>query len=78
MCSVVSDSFVTVWTVALDCACVCVRAHLLVQMCINMYGGHMGFLRQKYWSGLPVPSAGDLSGPGVEPVSCIAGGSFTA
>ena len=32
----------------------------------------MGFPRQEYWSGLPFPSPGDL------PVSCIAGGCFTA
>ena len=29
----------------------------------------MGFSRQKYWSGLPVPSPGDLSDPGIEPRS---------
>ena len=29
----------------------------------------MGFHRQEYWSGLPVPSSGDLPDPGVKPVS---------
>ena len=29
----------------------------------------MGFSRQGYWSGLPFPSPGDLSNPGVEPWS---------
>ena len=29
----------------------------------------MGFSRQEYWSGLPFPSPGDLSNPGIEPVS---------
>ena len=29
----------------------------------------MGFSRQEYWSGLPVPSPGDLPGPGIEPRS---------
>ena len=29
----------------------------------------MGFSRQEYWSGLPFPSAGDLSDPGIEPGS---------
>ena len=39
----------------------------------------MGFLRQEYWSGLPFPSPGDLSDPGIEPVSpALAGGFFTA
>ena len=27
----------------------------------------MGFPRQEYWSGLPFPSPGDLSDPGIEP-----------
>ena len=29
----------------------------------------MGFSRQKYWSGLPFPSPGDLPDPGIETVS---------
>ena len=29
----------------------------------------MGFSRQDYWSGLPFPSPGDLSDPGIEPGS---------
>ena len=29
----------------------------------------MGFSRQEYWSGLPFPSPGDLSDPGIEPMS---------
>ena len=29
----------------------------------------MGFSRQEYWSGLPFPSPGDLSHPGIEPRS---------
>ena len=29
----------------------------------------MEFSRQKYWSGLPFPSPGDLSNPGTEPSS---------
>ena len=28
-----------------------------------------GFSRQEYWSGLPFPSPGDLSNPGIEPTS---------
>ena len=36
------------------------------------------FSRQEYWSGLPCPSPGDLSKPGIEPqVSCIADWFFT-
>ena len=29
----------------------------------------MGFSRQEYWSGLPLPSPGDLPNPGMEPGS---------
>ena len=29
----------------------------------------MGFSRQEYWSGLPCPPPGDLSNPGIKPVS---------
>ena len=29
----------------------------------------MGFSKQEYWSGLPFPSPGDLSNPGIEPRS---------
>ena len=28
-----------------------------------------GFSRQEYWSGVPLPSPGDLSNPGIEPGS---------
>jgi len=38
----------------------------------------MGFPRQDYWSGLPFPSPGDLSDPGIKPKSLVlAGGFFT-
>ena len=41
----------------------------------------MQFSRQEYWSGLPVPTPGDLPNPGIEPVSfsspALAGGFFT-
>ena len=40
----------------------------------------MGFSRQEYWSGLPFPSPGDLSDPGIEPSPLmspeLAGGFF--
>ena len=37
-----------------------------------------GFSRQKYWTGLPFPSPGDLPDPGTEPLSSgLAGGFFT-
>ena len=31
----------------------------------------MGFPRQEYWSGLPLPSPGDLPNPGIEPESPV-------
>ena len=38
----------------------------------------MGFPRQEYWSGLPFPSPGDFSDPGVKPASfALAGGFLT-
>ena len=38
----------------------------------------MGFSRQKFWSGLPFPSPGDFSDPGVKPASfALAGGFLT-
>ena len=41
----------------------------------------MGFPRQEYWRGLPFPILGDLSDPGIEPVSpgshALAGRFFT-
>ena len=38
----------------------------------------MEFSRQEYWSGLPFPSPGDLSDPGIEPASpALAGGQFS-
>ena len=39
----------------------------------------MGFSRQEYWSGLPLPSPGDLPHPGMERTSpVLAGRLFTA
>ena len=41
----------------------------------------MGFSSQKYWSGLPFPFPGELSHPGIEPISlmspALTGGFFT-
>ena len=37
----------------------------------------MGFPRQEYWNGLPFPSPGDLSDPGIKPTPpALAGGFF--
>ena len=36
----------------------------------------MGFPRQEYWSGLPLPSPGDLLNPEIKPVSPELAGRF--
>ena len=36
----------------------------------------MEFSRQEYWSGLPFPSPGDLSNPGIEPTASALAGRF--
>ena len=63
-------------------ACECAKS-LSLQLCLTWqhYGliaplSHqaplsMGFSRKEYWSGLPGPTPGDLSGPGIEPVSLM-------
>ena len=38
----------------------------------------VAFSRQKYRSGLSFPPQGDLTDPGIEPTSALAGGFFTA
>ena len=39
----------------------------------------MGFPRQEYWSGLPLPPPGDLPDPGIEPLCpALASQFFTA
>ena len=62
VCSVLSNSVVTPWTVAR-------QAPLSV-----------GFSRQEYWSGLPIPTPGNFPNPGVKPATespALAGGFFT-
>ena len=55
-----------------SCACVC--AHLCLILCDLKDGSppgflSMGFPRQEYWSGLPVPPPGNLSELETEPAS---------
>ena len=56
--------------------CACVLSHFSrVWVSVTLWAvAHqaplsVGFSRQKYWSGLPCPSQGDLSDPGIKPVS---------
>ena len=57
------------------CVCVCVCTLSCVQLFMTPWiVAHqvplsMGYSRQEYWSGLPFPSLGDLSNPGIKPVS---------
>ena len=45
--------------------------------CSPLGSSAIGFSRQEHWTGLPFPSPGDLSDPGIEP-AFPAGGFFTA
>ena len=60
------------------CVYVCVRVKvkvLITQLCPTLCDRmdeaplSMGFSRQEYWSGLPLPSPGDLPDPGIKPGS---------
>ena len=63
------------------CACV-LRCFSSVQLSATPWtAAHqaplsMGFSRQEYWSGLPVPSPENLSNPGIEPESLALAGRF--
>ena len=53
------------------------RPSLCDPMDCNLPGSFsMGFSRQGYWSGLPFPTLGDLSNPGIEPTSSALVGEF--
>jgi len=63
------------------CVCVCVfsrfmREHLFVTLWTVAHQTplSMRFSRQECWSGLPCPPSGGLPDPGVEHLSCCAGG----
>ena len=62
--------------------CVCSVTDSCLTICDSMDCSHaalsMRFPRQEYWNGLPFPSPGDLTDPGIEPTSpALAGGFFT-
>ena len=56
---------------------VCVSMFSCVPLCVSPWTvAHqvplsMEFSRKEYWSGLPFPTPGDLSDPGIEPVSPV-------
>ena len=58
------------------CVCACLVAQLCGLSVTPWTVAHqallsMGFLRQEYWSGVPFPTSGDLSSPGIKPISCF-------
>ena len=62
------------WLVQLSAVSVCLVTQLCPTLCNPMdcsppSTSAMEFSRQEYWSGLPFPSPGDLSDPGIEPRS---------
>ena len=74
--SIVTLSFM--FAIARVCVCVCVCACALslsnsetpwTVACQAPLS--MEFSRQEYWSGLPFPSPGDLSNPGIKPTSFV-------
>ena len=67
-----------------SCVCVCVWVQSLRHVWLfsapwtvaHQAPLSMGFSRQEYWSGLPVPSPGALPDPGIEPPSPAWAGRF--
>ena len=63
-------------------ACVCAQSLSHVQLFVTpetvarQVALSMEFSRQGYWSGLPFPSPGDLTDPGIEPTSLALAGKF--
>ena len=60
--------------------CECVRVCVLTQLCLILYDPmdprmpaslSMGFLRQEYWSGLPIPPPVELPNLGTECMSLV-------
>ena len=58
------------------CVCVCVSHSVMSDSAIPWTVAHqaplsMEFSRQGYWNGLPFPSPGNLSNPGIKPRSPV-------
>ena len=58
-------------TVLHMCCCCCFIADSFATPCTTAHQAPLSieFPRQEHWSGLPFPSPGDLSDPGIEPGS---------
>ena len=64
----------------MGCACVLSHVRLFATpwTVVHQAPLSMKFSKHEYWSGLPFPIPGDLSDPGIEPVSpALAGRFFT-
>ena len=55
------------------------RVRLFATLCTVAHQAPLsiGFPKQEYWSGLPLPSPGDLCDPGIKPGSPAWAGGFT-
>ena len=66
------------------CGCVCAHTHVLSHIWLfatpwtvtQQTPLSMEFSRQEYWSGLPFPTPGNLSDPGMKPISPALAGRF--
>ena len=67
------SGLVTVLPEVLSAACVFSRVRLLATPWTVAHQAplSMGFPRQEYWSGLPLPPSGNLPGPGIEPATLV-------
>ena len=52
-----------------ECLCAQSDSFATPQTVARQIPPSMGFSRQEYWSGLPFPPPGDLSNPGIKPMS---------
>ena len=68
------------------CVCVCAQSLSYVRFFVTLWtvasqAPLLGFFREECWSGLPFPSPGDLSDPGIKLMSpgspALVGGFFT-
>ena len=56
----------------LEKACMCAHSIFVTSWTVACQALlSMGFPRQEYWSGLPIPPPGDLCDPGIKPVSLV-------
>ena len=51
------------------CALSCVRLFSTLQTVAYQDPLSLGFSRQQYWNGLPLPTPGDCPNPGIKPTS---------